>query len=101
MHHAEAVNYYWKDDTKTNQLREDYTQLVLSEIDMELCHFAKEITVNPNHDNANSIAKLKALGLDDPAILDAALVLSYFNFVNRMVLGLGLTFSEKELAGYW
>jgi alkylhydroperoxidase family enzyme len=65
-----------------------------------LCHFAKEMTVNPNHDNANSIAKLKALGLDDRAILDATLVLSYFNFVNRIVLGLGLAVSEEELAGY-
>jgi hypothetical protein len=48
--------------------------------------------------------KLKALGLDDRAILDATLVLSYFNFVNRIVLGLGLglglAVSEEELAGY-
>lgn len=100
LHHAEAVNHYWKDDVKTNQLKEDYSQLDLSEIDMELCHFAKEMTVNPNHDNAGSIAKLKALGLDDRAILDATLVLSYFNFVNRIVLGLGLAVSKEELAGY-
>ncbi|NRA13709.1 MAG: peroxidase-related enzyme [Crocinitomicaceae bacterium] len=100
LHHAEAVNHYWKDEVKTNQLKEDYTKVDLSDIDMELCHFAKEMTVNPNHDNAGSIEKLKALGLNDRAILDATLILSYFNFVNRIVLGLGLAVSDEELAGY-
>ena len=90
MHHVEAVNHYWKDESK----------LDFSEIDMELCHFAKEMTVNPNQDNVGSIAKLKALGLDDRAILDARLVLSYFNIVNRIVLGFGLAVSEEELVGY-
>lgn len=100
LHHAAAVQHYWKDEAKTNQLKEDYTQLELSDVDMELCHFAHAMTVNPNHDNAESIAKLKALGLDDRAILDATLVLAYFNFVNRIVLGLGLDVNEEELAGY-
>lgn len=100
MHHAEAVNHYWKDDAKTNQLKEDFTKLDLSAIDMELCHYAKAMTVNPSYDNESSIAKLKTLGLDDRAILDATLVLSYFNFVNRIVLGLGLDVNEEELSGY-
>lgn len=100
LHHAAAVQHYWKDESKTNQLKEDYSKLDLSDIDMELCHYAKEMTLNPNHDNENSIAKLKALGFDDRAILDATLVLSYFNFVNRIVLGLGLDVNEEELEGY-
>tara|TARA_R110002072_G_scaffold192412_3_gene349420 strand:- start:13413 stop:13976 length:564 start_codon:yes stop_codon:yes gene_type:complete len=100
MHHAEAVNHYWKDDAKTNQLKKDYSQLSLSELDMQLCDFAKELTVNPNHVNEKSIETLKNLGLSDRAVLDATLVISYFNFVNRIVLGLGLAVNEDELKGY-
>jgi uncharacterized peroxidase-related enzyme len=100
LHHAAAVQHYWKDEKKTNQLKEDYTQLDLSDVDMELCHYAKEMTLNPNHDNAASIERLKSMGLDDRSILDATLVLSYFNFVNRIVLGLGLNVNEEELSGY-
>ncbi|MFK7783881.1 MAG: carboxymuconolactone decarboxylase family protein [Crocinitomicaceae bacterium] len=37
MHHAAAVNYYWKDEAKIEQLKSDYTRLELSEIDMQLC----------------------------------------------------------------
>ena len=100
LHHAAAVNHYWKDEAKIAQLKADYSQLDLSEIDMELCHFAKELTQNPNHKNQDSIEQLKKMGISDRAILDATLVISYFNFVNRIVLGLGLNVNEKELEGY-
>jgi uncharacterized peroxidase-related enzyme len=100
MHHASAVNHYWKDEIKTEQLKSDYSQLDLSDVNMELCHFAKVLTQNPNHNNQESIKRLKSLGLTDRAILDATLVISYFNFVNRIVLGLGLNVNEKELEGY-
>lgn len=100
LHHAAAVQHYWKDQQKTDQLISDYTKVELSEVDMELCHYAKEMTVMPNHDNRASIERLKELGLDDRAILDATMVISYFNFVNRIVLGLGLDVNEEELAGY-
>ena len=100
MHHAAAVNHYWKDEAKIEQLKSDYTQLELSEVDLQLCHYAKELTRNPNHKNEESIQKLKNLGLEDRAILDATLVISYFNFVNRIVLGLGLNVNKEELEGY-
>jgi uncharacterized peroxidase-related enzyme len=100
MHHAAAVNHYWKDEGKIEQLKADYSQLDLSEVDMQLCHYAKKLTKNPNHQNEESIQKLKDLGLKDRAILDATLVISYFNFVNRIVLGLGLNVNEEELEGY-
>lgn len=100
LHHASAVNHYWKDEIKIKQLKADYSKLDLSEVDMELCHFAKELTQNPNHNNEDSIEKLKKLDLSDRAILDATLIISYFNFVNRIVLGLGLNVNEKELEGY-
>lgn len=100
LHHASAVQHYWKDESQIEQLKSDYSKLDLSEVNMELCHYAKTLTVNPNHDNASSVSKLKALGLDDRAILDATLVISYFNFVNRIVLGLGLAVNEEELEGY-
>lgn len=100
IHHAEAVNHYWKDDEKIAQLKSDYTQLDLSEVDQALCEYAKALTVTPNHDNEATITRLKEVGLEDRAILDASLVISYFNFVNRIVLGLGLAVDENELSGY-
>lgn len=100
LHHASAVNHYWKDESKIVQLKSDYKLLDLSEIDMELCHFAKELTRNPNGENQETTKKLRGLGLSDRAILDATLIIAYFNFVNRIVLGLGVNVNENELDGY-
>ena len=100
MHHAEAVNHYWKDDKKVDQLKTDFTKLDLSEIERALCNMAWDLTLTPHADNKSAINRLRKLGLNDRAILDATLVISYFNFVNRIVLGLGLSVNEEELKGY-
>jgi uncharacterized peroxidase-related enzyme len=100
IHHKEAVNHYWKDEAKVNQLKEDYTALELSEMDRLLCDYAKELTLNPNTDTENKFFEpLREKGLEDRAILDATLVVAYFNFVNRIVLSLGVGLEENP-AGY-
>lgn len=98
-HHAAAVQHYWKDEERVEQLRQDYRQLKLSEKERLLCDFAWELTVNPSGKEERLVQPLKELGLSDRAILDASLVVSYFNFVNRIVLSLGVQ-EEEDVAGY-
>lgn len=99
-HHAAAVNHYWKDESKTEQLRRDYTLLELSRIDRLLCDYGRSLTLNPAEDTEKAfIAPLREAGLDDRGILDATLVIAYFNFVNRIVLGLGVELEENS-SGY-
>lgn len=100
LHHAEAVNHYWKDDEKTNQLKRDYTVLNLTPLERLLCDYAWELTKNPGSETELTHLKpLKDEGLTDRAILDATLVISYFNFVNRIVLSLGVNI-EENVGGY-
>lgn len=100
-HHGEALFHFWKDENKVQQLSDDYTKLELSEVDQTLCDYAKALTKTPNSGQEKVLTKkLKVLGLEDRAILDAALVISYFNFVNRMVLGLGVHLEENAGQGY-
>ena len=46
------------------------------------------------------IEKMREAGLDDRAITDAALIISYFNFINRIVLGLGADLEPDRGEGY-
>jgi alkylhydroperoxidase family enzyme len=48
----------------------------------------------------SDLGELRAEGLSDDDILDLTLIVGYFNFVNRIALGLGVSFSEDELSGY-
>lgn len=100
LHHGEALNHYWKDRKKVNQLRNDYNKLDLDNVDARLCRLAQKLTIHPNKIEEEDIAPLKNTGLSDRAILDAVLVINYFNFVNRIVMGLGVEADEKEMQGY-
>lgn len=97
-HHAEALNNYWKDLEKVNQLRTNYNTLALTEKEKTLCDFAKRLSLTPSED-FGLVEKLKTLDFSDAAILDATLVIAYFNFVNRIVLGLGVNL-EENAGGY-
>ena len=98
QHHAEALNNYWKDSEKVNQLRKNYNALTLSDRERTLCDFAKRLTLTPAED-FGLVEHLKSIGLSDSAVLDATLVIAYFNFVNRIVLGLGVHL-EENAGGY-
>ena len=101
QHHGQALNHYWKDRDRVEQLRDNYNKLDLNNVDTQLCQLAKVLTKNPNGvDEDKHLQPLKNTGLSDRAILDAVLVISYFNFVNRMVLGLGVETNEEEMQGY-
>lgn len=100
-HHGSALNHYWKDEEKLAKLRSDYTEIDLSEADTALCEYAEELTLRPqNLENIDPTVHLKNVGLGDSAILDASLVVSYFNFVNRMVLSLGVELEQDKGKNY-
>jgi uncharacterized peroxidase-related enzyme len=100
IHHAEAVNHYWKDDEKTAKFTADYRSVVLNELELKLCEYAFEHTVNPSSDKQPIIEHLKQLGLSDRAILDATMIIGYFNFVNRIVAGLKVELEDEGAKGY-
>jgi alkylhydroperoxidase family enzyme len=50
--------------------------------------------------NENNIRELRHIGYKDEEILEINLIVSYFNFVNRIASGLGVEFTEEEIKGY-
>lgn len=101
LHHAEALNHYWKDQGRIKSLISDYLQAGLTSKQEFLCQFARVLTDNPqDFTKPTLINLLKENGLSDSAILDATLVVAYFNFVNRIVLALDVKSDEQEIKGY-
>jgi uncharacterized peroxidase-related enzyme len=100
-HHGAAVQHYWKDEARVEQLKTDYRDLALNEVERTLCDLAWQLTKNPSEDTkAAFVEPLQKLGLSDRAILDATLIIAYFNFVNRIVMGLGVHVESDLGAGY-
>lgn len=99
-HHQEALMHFWKNEKKIIELIRQSETMNISDGDMALCKFAREVTLSPELITRQKIDNLRRMGLDDRSILDATLVVSYFNFVNRIVLALGLETNASEQAGY-
>ena len=101
LHHAEALNHYWKDDARISRLTADFTNAGLSGKEILLCRFARELTISPDSFQKESMIEgLREAAITDNGILDATLVVAYFNFVNRVVMALGVKSDPQELKGY-
>lgn len=116
-HHAEALLHFWNEQARVDALvhatadgifdhPEDTTtvpgNLDLSPRHVALCCFARRVTDKPGAgEDGSAVEKLRttAPGITDRAILDATLVIGYFNFVNRIVLTLGVEL-ESNQGGY-
>jgi len=99
-HHKEALVHYWKSESRVESLIQQREDPQLSDEDKALCIYAREMTMQPELSSSHKTDALRNAGFSDRAILDATLVVSYFNFVNRIVLALGLEINETETIGY-
>lgn len=93
----EALNYYWKDDNKIKKLLTGNYKEILTPKEFILGEFARKLTINLEEFEENYfVLQLKEFGLSNSAILDFVLVVAYFNFVNRIVLALGIELEKDE-----
>lgn len=100
-HHAAALQNYWKDEAKIQALMDGKDSEILDAKELSIAQFTRQLTLTPSAPIiASKIEKLKKMGFSDRAILDMNLVISYFNFVNRMVLGLGVELEADAGKGY-
>ncbi len=100
-HHAQALNHYWKDKNKIKQVIQEDAPAFLSAREQALCRYARILTLEPHaHEKNDYTESLRGVGLEDTAILDATLVVAYFNFVNRIVLSLGVELEVDDGKGY-
>jgi uncharacterized peroxidase-related enzyme len=99
-HHSAALNHYWKNDERIRSLISNYRNAELTEEEVLLCDYAWKLTTDPaSFESPHFVFKMKTAGVTDREILDATLVISYFNFVNRLVVALGVSLEENS-GGY-
>jgi uncharacterized peroxidase-related enzyme len=99
-HHAESLSKYVRDEDLLQQIKNDYTKAQLPDRLMALCHYAYKLTTQPGKQKEEDLFFLKSFDLSDKDLLDTTLIVAYFNFVNRIALGLGVAFNSEELTGY-
>ena len=99
-HHAEALRGYIKDEEVIGLLMSSDGLETLEPRLSNIVRHAEKLTTAPGAMTESDLTELRAVNLSDRDILDLTLVVGYFNFVNRIALGLGVAYNDDELSGY-
>ena len=77
------------DQDKVIKIQEDYTKIDFDPATRTLLDFAAKLTLNIKEMDKKDIESLSTNGFSDEEILDAVHLISYFNFINRVLDALG------------
>jgi uncharacterized peroxidase-related enzyme len=78
-----------QDQEKVLKIQEDYTQIDFDPATRTLLDFAVKLTTEIKNMDRADIESLRMQSFSDEDILDAVHLISYFNFVNRVLDALG------------
>ncbi|MFQ5919708.1 MAG: peroxidase-related enzyme [Thermoplasmata archaeon] len=100
IHHAEALSHYEKSPEVVDGVQVDYREAALRSEDRAMLDYAAKLTTSPSTMTQGDIEALREAGFGEEAILDINLIASYFNFVNRVVHGLGVELEPEDARVY-
>ncbi len=95
-HHGAALRRLTGDETLVRELASGLADAPISPAERAMLEYAIKLTRTPWAVREEDVERLRRAGWDDRAILDMASIVAYFNFVNRLAEGLGVS-----LEAYW
>ncbi len=94
-HHFEGLKRFLNDDRKSQEIKEALlNRMFLNTFPNKFVrglHYAEKLTEKLDELQESDIVSLRESGLSDGEILEINQVVSYFNYANRTVLGLGVS----------
>ena len=75
---------------KTEHLKHNWREANLPAPDQSLCAWAEKVTLKPRETDQADVDALRDTGLSENAISDAAQVIGFFNYINRIAESLGV-----------
>ncbi len=88
--HENDLRSVVENDEQVHAVQEDYRRAGLAPREVALLDFSVKLTKSPSEVRRNDLDALRAYGFTDEQLVDAVHCISYFNFVNRVLDGLGV-----------
>ncbi|HHC79870.1 MAG TPA: alkylhydroperoxidase [Flavobacteriia bacterium] len=100
-HHSVGIKRNLQDDTKyqliITAINTDDFKTVFDTKYAAGMHYAKLLTLHLNDASEAVIQQLRKVGFSDGEILEINQLVSYFNYVNRTVVGLGVSLEKNHI----
>jgi uncharacterized peroxidase-related enzyme len=101
QHHSAGLRRLLKDDTQADRvlaaLQSGDVAAHFTPREAAGLHYAKQLTTAPHTLTESDVTTLREAGFTDGEILEINQIVSYFNYVNRSVLGLGVNLTGDDL----
>lgn len=88
--HSRLLLHRTRDEALVAQVVRDFRTAPLSAADRALLEYAAKLTSAPSAVVSEDVERLRTLGFDDAAIVEIATQTALFNYLNRVIQGLGL-----------
>ncbi len=102
--HWANAKHLMADDDKADKiesaLKQGKPESVFTGAELALLRYTEKLTLTPGAMVQSDVQALKDAGIDDGAILEANQIIGYFNYVNRLLNGLGVT-TDGDTVGYY
>ena len=102
--HFANARHLIADDARADEIRAaleaDSPSDAFSGRELAALRYARRLTRHPGAVTRNDVEAMRRAGLDDGEILEVNQVCCYFNYVNRLLNGLGVTL-EGDTIGYY
>jgi uncharacterized peroxidase-related enzyme len=81
-------------------LRADAPERVFEGAELAMLRYARKLTLEPGAMAEADLDAMRRFGVDDGRILEVNQIIGYFNYVNRLLNGLGVSL-EGDVVGYY
>lgn len=102
--HWSNARHLISDDARADQieraLHDRCPSQAFEPLEVTLFDYAQKLTVTPADMNEEDVEAMRQVGFDDGQILEVNQIVSYFNYVNRSINGLGVT-TEGDVVGFY
>ncbi len=88
--HERDLRSVVESDEQRQAVQEDYQSAGLTQREVALLNFAVKLTKHPSGLHQEDLDALRAYGFTDEQLVDAVHCIGYFNFINRVLDGLGV-----------
>jgi uncharacterized peroxidase-related enzyme len=88
--HEKDLRSVVESDEKRQAVQGDYHPAGLTSREVALLDFSAKLTRHPSGVRRDDLDALRAYGFNDEELVDAVHCVSYFNFINRVLDGLGV-----------